>query len=323
MFRIFRVTALAFALITFISHQSNAEDWPTRPVRVIVPYAAGGAADFLGRIFAEQLTEKLGQSFFVENRPGGGGVVGTEFVARATRDGYTLMVAGFPSHIVAPGMNANARFDAMRDFTHIAYLGGPPNVFVVHPLFGVKTFAEFMAKVTSRKVGTEYVSPGLGTGGNMVAEFFKLKSGVNLIHVGYKGGGAAIMDLIGGHVEVGSMTLSTTIPHIRSGSLIPLAVSSAERVPDIPNVPTLKELGYPDIVATTWFSLSGPAELPKEIVDKINRVIVESLKSEKVTKRLNEEEVQVKPMTPAEVTEFMRAEIEKWHPVLVAIMKNK
>jgi tripartite-type tricarboxylate transporter receptor subunit TctC len=304
------------------SHLAKAEEWPNRPVRVIIPYAAGGAADFLGRVFAEQLTVALGQSFFVENRTGGGGVVGTEAVVRAKPDGYTLMVSGLPSHVIAPGMNANANYDAIRDFTHIAYFGGPPNVFVVHPSFGAKTFAEFMAKVKDAKQGIEYVSPGLGTGGNMVAEYFKIKSGAKLIHVGYRGGGAAIMDLIAGHVKVGSMTLSTTIPHIRAGSLIPLAVSSAERVPDLPNVPTLKELGYPDLIATTWFSLSGPANLPKEIVDKVNRAVVASLSSDKVQQHLKQEEIQVKPMTPEQLTDFIGSERDKWHPVLAIIGKT-
>jgi tripartite-type tricarboxylate transporter receptor subunit TctC len=322
MLRISRILALALILSGVASHLAKAEEWPNRPVRVIIPYAAGGAADFLGRVFAEQLTVALGQSFFVENRTGGGGVVGTEAVVRAKPDGYTLMVSGLPSHVIAPGMNANANYDAIRDFTHIAYFGGPPNVFVVHPSFGAKTFAEFMAKVKDAKQGIEYVSPGLGTGGNMVAEYFKIKSGAKLIHVGYRGGGAAIMDLIAGHVKVGSMTLSTTIPHIRAGSLIPLAVSSAERVPDLPNVPTLKELGYPDLIATTWFSLSGPANLPKEIVDKVNRAVVASLSSDKVQQHLKQEEIQVKPMTPEQLTDFIGSERDKWHPVLAIIGKT-
>jgi tripartite-type tricarboxylate transporter receptor subunit TctC len=322
MLRISRILALALILSGVASHLAKAEEWPNRPVRVIIPYAAGGAADFLGRVFAEQLTVALGQSFFVENRTGGGGVVGTEAVVRAKPDGYTLMVSGLPSHVIAPGMNANANYDAIRDFTHIAYFGGPPNVFVVHPSFGAKTFTEFMAKVKDAKQGIEYVSPGLGTGGNMVAEYFKIKSGAKLIHVGYRGGGAAIMDLIAGHVKVGSMTLSTTIPHIRAGSLIPLAVSSAERVPDLPNVPTLKELGYPDLIATTWFSLSGPANLPKEIVDKVNRAVVASLSSDKVQQHLKQEEIQVKPMTPEQLTDFIGSERDKWHPVLAIIGKT-
>jgi tripartite-type tricarboxylate transporter receptor subunit TctC len=322
MLRISRILALALILSGVASHLAKAEEWPNRPVRVIIPYAAGGAADFLGRVFAEQLTVALGQSFFVENRTGGGGVVGTEAVVRAKPDGYTLMVSGLPSHVIAPGMNANANYDAIRDFTHIAYFGGPPNVFVVHPSFGAKTFVEFMAKVKDAKQGIEYVSPGLGTGGNMVAEYFKIKSGAKLIHVGYRGGGAAIMDLIAGHVKVGSMTLSTTIPHIRAGSLIPLAVSSAERVPDLPNVPTLKELGYPDLIATTWFSLSGPANLPKEIVDKVNRAVVASLSSDKVQQHLKQEEIQVKPMTPEQLTDFIGSERDKWHPVLAIIGKT-
>jgi tripartite-type tricarboxylate transporter receptor subunit TctC len=313
---------ISAAAVLFTVQAANAADYPTRTVRVIVPYAAGGAADFLGRVFADQLSKHLGQPFVVENRAGGGGVVGTESVARAEPNGYTLVVSGFPSHIIAPGMNPNARYDALRDFTHIAYFGGPPNVFVVHPSFGAKSFADFMTKVKSSAQPIEYVSPGVGTTGNMVGELFKLKAGVNMLHVGYRGGGAAILDLLGGHVKVGSMTLSTTIQHIRAGSLIPLALSSAKRVPDLPDVPTFTELGYPDIVSTTWFSLSGPAGLPQDIVDKLNKVVVASLSDQDVQNRLAQEEVQVEPMTPIEISKFMESERSRWEPVLKVIGKH-
>jgi len=319
--RILRVLAFAMILSAIASQQSKATDWPNKPVRILVPFAAGGIADFMGRTFAVELTAALGQPFIVENRAGGGGVVATEFVARAAPDGYTLVVSGFPSLIVAPGMNVNAKYDPIGDFTHIAYLGGPPNIFAAHPTFGVKTFAEFLAKTKNSKEGVDYVSPGVGTVGNMVAEFFKKKSGANLNHIGYRGGGTAIIDLVAGHVKVGSLSIPTTIQHIRAGSLVPLAVSSAERVPDLPDVPTLKELGYPDLVVTTWYSLSGPAGLPKEVVSEVNRAVVKSLSSDKMMKRLRQVEVQFKPMAPAELTEFIRTEREKWRPIFAVIGK--
>ena len=225
-------------------------EWPDKPVRVIVPYSAGGANDLLGRVFAEQLSKTFGQQFFVENRTGGGGLIGTEAVARAAPDGYTLMISGMPSHVLAPAMNKNASFDPIKDFTHIAYLGGPPNVFVVHPSAGVNSFKELLALMRSQPDGVQYVSPSIGSVGNMVAEYVADKEKVKLVHIVYRGGGSAIQDLVAGHVKVGSMTLSTTQPHILAGKLKPLAISSEKRVPEFPDVPTLVELGYPELIVT-------------------------------------------------------------------------
>ena len=240
-------------------------------MRVIVAYAAGGANDLLGRVFAEALSKSFGQQFFVENRTGGSGLIGTEAVARSAPDGYTLQISGMPSHVLAPAMNKNASFDPMRDFTHIAYLGGPPNVFVVHPSAGVSTFAELLALMKSQPNGVQYVSPAIGAVGNLVAEYVAAKENVKLVHVAYRGGGAAIQDLVAGHVKVGSMTLSTTQPHILAGKLRALAVSSEKRLPEFPELPTLVELGYPELVVTTWYSLAGPAGLPQRHRRKAQR----------------------------------------------------
>src|SRR5215831_451994 len=171
-------------------------DWPTKPVRIVVPYAPGGAADALGRVFAEALSTSLGKQFFVENRPGGGSLLGSEMVARAEPDGYTFTLSGMSTHVLAPAMNKNAGFDPVRDFTHIAYFGGAPNVFVVHPTFGVKTFKEFLARARAEPAGIEYVSPGVGSVGNLVAEYLAAKENIKLTHVAYKGGAGALLDLV-------------------------------------------------------------------------------------------------------------------------------
>ena len=186
-------------------------EWPDKPVKVIVPYSAGGANDLLGRVFAEQLSKTFGQQFFVENRTGGGGLIGTTEVARAAPDGYTLEISGMPSHVLAPAMNKNASFDPIKDFTHIAYLGGPPNVFVVHPSLGMNSFKELLALMKKTPDGVQYVSPSIGSVGNMVAEYVADQEHVKLSHIVYRGGGSAIGDLVAGHVKVGSMTLSTTL----------------------------------------------------------------------------------------------------------------
>jgi tripartite-type tricarboxylate transporter receptor subunit TctC len=287
-------------------------DWPAKPVRVIVAYSAGGANDLLGRVFAERLGDALGQQFFVENRTGGGGLIGTAAVARAEPDGYTLIVSGMPSHVLAPAMNRNAGFDPVRDFTHIAYLGGPPNVFAVHNSSPVKTFKELLALMRAQKDGMEYVSPSIGSVGNMVAEYVAAREHVRLTHVVYRGGGAAILDLVAGHVKLGSMTLSTMREHIRAGTLRPLAISSAQRVPELPGVPTLVELGYQELVVRTWYGLSGPAGLSPQIVDEINTVVNKSMQLPKVQEQLAGEAIETKAMTPAEFTRFLQDEVNKW-----------
>ena len=320
--RLHAVLAAASAVM-LSSGAVGAADWPTRPVRVIVSYAAGGANDLLGRVFAEALSKSLGQQFFVENRTGGGGLIGTEAVARAAPDGYTLQISGMPSHVLAPAMNKNASFDPLRDFTHIAYLGGPPNVFVVHPSADVSTFAELLALMRRQRDGVQYVSPAIGAVGNLVAEYVAAKENLKLVHVAYRGGGAAIQDLVAGHVKVGSMTLSTTQPHILAGKLRALAVSSEKRLPEFPDLPTFVELGYPELVVTTWYSLSGPAGLPQDVVDRLNAAVNKAMETADVRQHLATGMVQTKAMTPAETTQFMQTEVTKWVPVAQRIAEQK
>ncbi len=213
-----------------------------RLVRIVVPFSAGGAADTFGRFYADALSTAFGKQFYVENKVGAGGLIATEDIARAKPDGYTLMVSGIPTHVLGPAMNKNVSFDPMRDFTHIAFFGGAPNAFVVHPDFGVRTFADFMARAKGESGGIEYVSAGVGTVGNWVAEYLAAKTGIKLVHVAYKGGANAVLDLIAGHVKVGMLTYSSVSEHVRSGALLPLVVSASARLPQMPNVPTFREL---------------------------------------------------------------------------------
>jgi len=312
---LYRLTAATIAALVLMTPGRAAAEWPDKPVRVIVAYAAGGANDLLGRVFADQLSKAFGQQFFVENRTGGGGMIATEAVARAAPDGYTLQVSGMPSHVLAPVMTKNTNVDPIKDFTHIAYLGGPPNVFVVHASLGVNNFKELLALMKAEKGGVQYVSPNVGAVGNMVAEYVAEKEKVKLVHIAYRGGGSAIGDLVAGHVKVGSMTLSTTRQHILSGKLKALAVSSEKRLPEFPDLPTLVELGYPDLVTTTWYSLSGPAGLPHDIVIKLNAAVNKAMALPEVRKHLETEMVQTKAMTPEEFTAYMQSQVALWAPI--------
>ena len=220
-------------------------------------------------------------------------------------------------------MNKNASFDPVRDFTHIAYLGGPPNVFVVHASHPATSFRQLLDSMRATPDGTQYVSPSIGSVGNMVAEYLAAKEKIKVVHVTYRGGGAAILDLVAGHVKVGSMTLSTTRAHIQAGKLRPLAVSSAQRVKEFPDLPTLSEAGYPELVVTTWYGLSGPAKLPRDIVDKLNREVNAAMKEPEVRKHLEQEMVQTKAMTADEFTAFMQAEVNQWVPAISRVIDVK
>jgi tripartite-type tricarboxylate transporter receptor subunit TctC len=318
----FFAIALAAFVITGVS-PGRAADWPTKPIRLVVPSSAGGAADLMGRTFATALGQALGQQFVIDNRPGAGGMIATDSVAHAAPDGYTLMVSGLPYQVLGPVVNANATFDPMRDFTHIAYFGGSPIVLAVHPSLGVKTYAEFVALAAKSKAELDYVSPGFGTVGNVVAEYLASRAKLNLRHVPYKGGGAAIIDLVAGHVKIGSMTWSTTLEHIRAGKLIPLAISTAERLPEFPDLPTLAELGYGDIVLTAWFSLSGPPRLPPEIVERLNRAVNAAMARPEVRAAMERDASLTRPMTPAEFTAFVQSEVQKWTPVVRSFAAGK
>jgi tripartite-type tricarboxylate transporter receptor subunit TctC len=302
---------------------AGAAEWPAKPVRVIVPFAAGGAADTAGRLYSDALSAAFGKQFIVENRTGGGGLIGAESVARADPDGYTLLVSGVPIQVLAPAMNKYVGYDPMRSFDHIAYFGGTPNVLVVHPSLGVKTYAEFLARARGAAGGTEYVSAGFGTMGNWVAEYLATAERIKLTHVAYKGGSIALLDLLAGHVKVGMLSWSSVAAQIRAGMLVPLAVTSGNRLSYIPELPTLRELGHPDFVATTWFSLSAPAGLPRDIVGALNREVIRAMASPLVKKQIEYDAIETKPMTPAEVTQFSQSEIDRWAPMIRRVMMEK
>lgn len=310
--RLILAVAATVALATPLLAQAN---WPARPVKLVVPFAAGGSADTLGRSFGEQLTNALGQQVVIENQGAAGGLVGSAAVARSEPDGYTFVVSGIASHVIAPSIQPNAGFDPMQDFTHVAYFGGPPIVMIAHPSLGVKSLKDLLELAKKSKDPLGYVSPGAGTLGNLVAEYWSGKEKVKLDHVPYKGASQALSDLIGGHVKLGSMTFTTAAPQIRAGNVVPLAVSSASRLKEFPDLPTFKELGYPDMVATTWFSLSGPKGLPADIVKKVNAAVDHAKDSPDVQKRLAIEAMETEKMNPEQFTKFVADELAKWGPV--------
>ncbi len=308
---------IALVMFAVLPAIAPAQNWPARTVRVIAPFAAGGTADLLGRITAGKLSESFGQSFIVENRPGAGGVTGSELVARSTPDGYTLLVSGVASHAVAPALSPKFPFDPVKDFAHIALFGGPPSVLAVHPSVPARDLKSFIAFVKSKPRELTYGSPGNGTQGHLIAELFKRSAGIDIQHIPYKGASGAVVDVMAGHTHAISTTLTTAGTQIRAGRLRALAVSSAVRLPDY-DVPTYREAGFPDLVANIWFSLSGPAALPPEIVNRLNSEVRRMLQLPDVRARLRPEGIEPGNLDPKAFTEFVAAEVKRWAPVVRA-----
>jgi tripartite-type tricarboxylate transporter receptor subunit TctC len=311
--------AIAIAFIVACAGAGGAADWPTRPIRIIAPSTAGGAADMFARLLCDQFSETFRERCFVENRAGAGGLIGTAATAQAAPDGYTLTTSSTAYHVIAPAVSPNPGFDPMKDFTHVAYIGGPPNVFVVNPALGVRSLAELVA-LGRRGQPIDYVSPGVGTLGHLLAEFFAQKSGIKLQQIMTKGASQAMMDLISGNVNVGTMTWTSALSQIRAGKVIPVAVTSSARLAEFPDLPTFNELGYPELTAVSWFALSGPAGLPRDITLRLNAAVAAMLQLPDVRKRLDRDAVETQTMSPDEFTRFVADEIAKWAPVAKRVM---
>jgi tripartite-type tricarboxylate transporter receptor subunit TctC len=244
--------------------------------------------------------------------------VGSEIVSNAAPDGYTLVVSGIASHVIAPNLPRGTPYDPMKDFTHIALFGGPPAVLAVNPSLPAKTLKEFIALAKKQPGKLTYGSPGNGTQGQLVAELFKREAGIDLLHVPYKGASAAVADLLGGQISSVSTTLTTASGQIKGGKARGLALSSAKRLPDYPDIPTFAEQGYPNIIGTVWFSLSGPAGLPADIVNKLNAEVREALKSPKVHERLRHDGIEPNDLDAKQFTAFVAEELKRWAPIVKA-----
>src|SRR5260221_13321468 len=304
--------------IALASSLAVAQDWPARPVKIVVPFAPGGSADTLGRIVAQKLSEQVRESFVIENRGGAGGALGSDLVAKAQPDGYTLVVSGIASPVIAPLLPQGTQYDPMKDFSHIALFGGPPAVLAVNPQLPAKNLKDFVALAKAKPGTLSYGSPGNGTQGQLVAELFKRVAGIALQHGPYKGASGAVTDLIAGHIQAVSTTLTTASGQIRAGRARGLAISAAARLPEYPDIPTFVESGYPDLVATVWFSLSGPANLPPEIVNKLNAEVRRALELSDVKEKLRHEGIAPNRLDAKEFTAFVADELRRWGPIVRA-----
>jgi tripartite-type tricarboxylate transporter receptor subunit TctC len=301
------------ALVFSLTHGAFAqESWPDHPVRIIVPFAAGGSGDTLARIVAQHLSDSFKQQFSVENRPGGGGILGTQQFLSAPPDGYTIGMTNLSTLSLVPVINLNAGYDPDKDFTHIAYIGGSPVVLAANPQTGVKTLPEFISYANAPGHAFTFASSGVGSDGHLFGEAIAAEIKVRAEHVPYKATAAALLDVVAGQVPFSTLTLSSTASFLRAHSLNGVAVTTSERLSSFPDIPTFKELGYPELLGTTWFSLSGPLKLPPEIVAKINQGVRDAVAMPDVQERFQRDGFIAQPMSAAAFTAYVAAEDVRW-----------
>ncbi len=310
-----RTLLYAAAFLVALTGAGAAQDYPNKPVRLIIPFPPGGSNDVVGRLIATQLSEKLGKQVVVENRgAGAGGVVGTEVVANAPNDGYTLGIISL-AHAVNPWLY-KLPYDPIKSFTPIAILASGPNVLVVNPTLPVNSVQELLAAAKAKPGSLQYASAGIGSFQHLGGELFKLMAKVNILHVPFKGGGPAMIDVIGGHTKVMFSSLVQTTPHIKSGKLRALGTGGLKRNPVLPDVPSIAEAGVPDYEAVNWWGLVAPAGTPAAIVEKLHRDVAAVQNSEAVQKHFASEGAQIVQMSTPEFSAFIEKEMKKWEQVV-------
>lgn len=304
----------AVLLLLSLSPCALADDYPNRPVRLIIPFPPGGSNDVVGRLVAQQLSAKLGQQVYVDNRGGAGGTLGTEACATAAPDGYTICVISI-AHAVNPALYT-LKYDPVKSFTPVSIFATGPNVLVVNPTSPIRSVKDLLALAKQKPGELNYASAGVGSFQHLGAELFKLQAHVNLTHVPYKGGGPAMQDVVAGHVKIMFSSLIQTTPFIKSGQLIALGTGGSRRSPVLPDVPTIAEAGVPGYTAENWWGLAAPANLPKPIVDKLYSATQASLKSPELKAAFDREGAVAVEMTSAQFGEYIKSEIAKWGRVV-------
>jgi tripartite-type tricarboxylate transporter receptor subunit TctC len=293
-----------------------AQTYPSRPVRIVVPLSPGGFADTPARMLAPKLSDQLGKQFYIENKPGAGGTIGSDFVAKSPPDGYTLLLNGTP-HVISAHLYKKVPYDALKDFTHIAIIASGPYALVVNPQkVPASSVRELVALAKSQPGKIDFASSGNGSAQHLVGALFNAMAGVELNHIPYKGSGPAMQDLLGGQVGVSFAGIPNVLGHVKAGRLKALGVTTAKRWSELPDVPTIAEAGVAGYEATLWLNIAGPAGMPADIVQRLRSEINKALQDPEVQKNFHGAGVEATSMEPQEVERFMRAEYDKWGKVV-------
>lgn len=313
-------TLLAFAslLAAFAPTTSARAEYPDRPITLIIPFAPGGSTSIVGRAIADKMTEILGQKLIVENRPGAGGTVGTKAVAGADPDGYTIALGYTGTLAIGPTLYTKAGYDPRKDFAAIGAIGHAPNSIVVHPSFPAKTLGEFVAYAKANPEKVSFGSAGAGSASHITGEYFASIAGIRIVHIAYKGTGPAMADVLGGHIPMVIAPIPATHANASAGTLRALAVTSAKRTTQLPDVPTIAESGFPDFEASLTYGLIAPAATPRPIVDKLNQALRTALSSDDVKRRLLQDGTEPTPGTPEQYAAFIDEDETRWSKVIKA-----
>ena len=310
-----RLFALAGALLALVAPIASAQDYPNRPVRIIVPFAAGGPADVYGRFLGQRLGEALGQPFVVDNRPGGGSVIGTDAVAKSPADGYTLLMMS-NTHTVNESLMPSKPYALMRDFVPVAPVNSSDLVLVVHPSVKANTLAELIAQAKAAPGKMSYASSGPGTPYHMAGELFKAMAGLDILHVPYKGSAGARTDILGGQVNMMFDAVTVMAQHAREGKVKAIATSGTSRSTVLPNVPTVAEAGVPGYETTIWLGIMAPKGTPPAVVGKLNAEIQKIVSQPQVVTDWGKQGAVTMPMSPAEFEKYLNADIVKWERIV-------
>ena len=291
------------------------QNYPNRPVRIVVPYPPGGGTDILARTLAQKLTELLGQPVVVDNRAGANGIIGTDQAAKAKPDGYTVLIA-IATHAINPMLYAKLPYDTNTDLLPVSLLAEYPFVITVHPTVPAKTIREFIAFAKTHRNQLSYASSGVGSGPHLGMELFKTMTGIEMVHVPYKGSGAAMTDVVSGQVQVFLNNFLSGMPMIKSGKVRPLAVTSLKRSSAMPELPTVAESGVPGFAVTGWYGMLVPAGTPAPVLNTLHEAVVSAVKSKDIKDRLSGDAAEPVGSTPQELADFLRTEIDKWASVI-------
>jgi tripartite-type tricarboxylate transporter receptor subunit TctC len=313
-----KICLVLMLLCSLLSSQARAQNYPSKPIRLVVPFAAGGTTDLMARIVAEPLGKLLGQTVVVDNKAGGGGVLGAAEVARAAPDGYTLGLATASSNATNPAINPKVPYDPLKDFSPIANMAATPNVLAVNPAFPAKDFAGLLAELRRKPGQYDFASSGTGGIGHLQMELFKNLTKTFIVHIPYSGGGPALRDTVGGQVMIIFDNLPSALPHIKDKRLIAMAVAAPERLADLPAVPTFKELGLEPVNRPAFYGIYGPKGMPKELVQKLNAALLKVLQDPAVIKRIEATGSKVMGNTPEQFAQQLKAEFEVYKKVVDA-----
>lgn len=303
------------ALPFVLAAQARAQSWPSRPIRVVVPYGAGSATDILTRLLAPRMGQEVGQTLVIENKPGASGVVGAESIVKSPADGHVLAMSAVASHAIAPAMRRDLPYDAERDFTAIGRAATSTNFIVVHPSIPARTLPELVAWSKRQDNVLGFASGGTGSSNHLAGEMLRMETGAKIAHIPYGNVGQALNDVLAGHVPMFIYTVAV-MPHVRAGRLHALACTSEKRAPQAPDVPTAVEQGFPNLVANSWFGLWSPAGLPDTLRDRLYAALATSLAVPETSAKLLEYGLEPAPLAPAAFRRFIAAEISRWREVV-------